>query len=187
MQDGSAVFLEYAWDMAWCGPCAADPLTPEELRELGVFRIDASTQSGGARDAFVTPLHVRYDEAHFPEDLAFQETGDRSNFQGRYVLRKPYEGELSCSGADAYRERLSRRRDTEARAGPGGARPSRPGWAKTYTSNGPACTRVSDVTATSRCSAISRRFRTPWPPPANMIDGRAPERRRECSTIPTPC
>ena len=20
-----AVFLEYAWDMAWCDPCAADP------------------------------------------------------------------------------------------------------------------------------------------------------------------
>ncbi|MEZ5289073.1 MAG: hypothetical protein R2712_30575 [Vicinamibacterales bacterium] len=23
--------------MAWCDPCAADPLTPDELRELGVF------------------------------------------------------------------------------------------------------------------------------------------------------
>ena len=22
-----AVFLEYAWDMAWCDPCAADPLS----------------------------------------------------------------------------------------------------------------------------------------------------------------
>ena len=25
----NAVFVEYAWDMAWCDPCAADPLTPE--------------------------------------------------------------------------------------------------------------------------------------------------------------
>src|SRR5438093_5213253 len=32
-----AVFLEYAWDMSWCDPCAADPLSLEELRKLGVF------------------------------------------------------------------------------------------------------------------------------------------------------
>ena len=31
----SAVFQEYAWDMAWCDPCAADPVTGQELRELG--------------------------------------------------------------------------------------------------------------------------------------------------------
>ena len=35
-----AVFLEYAWDMGWCDPCAADPLTPKELRQLGVFWLD---------------------------------------------------------------------------------------------------------------------------------------------------
>jgi hypothetical protein len=32
-----AVFLEYAWDMGWCDPCAADPLSAGELRQLGVF------------------------------------------------------------------------------------------------------------------------------------------------------
>jgi hypothetical protein len=32
-----AVFLEYAWDMGWCDPCAANPLSAEELRQLGVF------------------------------------------------------------------------------------------------------------------------------------------------------
>lgn len=35
-EDGRAVFLEYAWDMSWCDPCAADPLSVEQLRELGV-------------------------------------------------------------------------------------------------------------------------------------------------------
>src|SRR4030095_13841631 len=30
------VFLEYAWDMGWCDPCAADPLSADELRQLGV-------------------------------------------------------------------------------------------------------------------------------------------------------
>ena len=34
-QDGRAVFLEYAWDMKWCDPCAADPLSSDELRQLG--------------------------------------------------------------------------------------------------------------------------------------------------------
>jgi hypothetical protein len=32
-----SVFLEYAWDMGWCAPCAADPLSVQELRELGMF------------------------------------------------------------------------------------------------------------------------------------------------------
>ncbi len=113
--DGRAVFLEYAWDMAWCDPCAADPLSPDELRELGAFWIDRSDTRGGARNAFVTRLHVRYDAEHFPEDLEFQETRDRSNFQGRYVLRKPYEGEASCEQADAYYERLAERQAEEAR------------------------------------------------------------------------
>ena len=30
-----AVFVEYAWDMGWCDPCAADPLTNKQLVELG--------------------------------------------------------------------------------------------------------------------------------------------------------
>src|SRR4030095_13966121 len=31
------LFTEYAWDMNWCDPCAADPLSDEELKQLGVF------------------------------------------------------------------------------------------------------------------------------------------------------
>ncbi len=31
------VWTEYFWDMAWCDPCAADPLSPEELKRAGVF------------------------------------------------------------------------------------------------------------------------------------------------------
>ena len=33
-QNMSTVFLEYAWDMAWCDPCAADPLSNDQLRKL---------------------------------------------------------------------------------------------------------------------------------------------------------
>src|SRR2546425_6664835 len=35
-----AVFTEYVWNMGWCDPCAADPLSPQELRALGVFWLD---------------------------------------------------------------------------------------------------------------------------------------------------
>jgi hypothetical protein len=110
-QDGRAVFLEYGWDMRWCDPCAADPLANSELRQLGVFW---AGDGGGTPEAFLTRLHVRYDNAHFPEDLVFQETGDRSNFQGRYVLRHPWTGADGCGAASAYRQDLRQRRAREA-------------------------------------------------------------------------
>ncbi len=108
-EDMRSVFLEYAWDMGWCDPCAADPLSPEELRELGVFWLQ-----GGAPNVFVTRLHVRYDGEHFPEDLVFQETSDRENFQGRYVLRHPYKGEARCEAGARYLSELRVRQDREA-------------------------------------------------------------------------
>src|SRR4029453_11700012 len=88
-----AVFLEYAWDMGWCDPCAANPLSAEELRQLGVFWLsERGAKPGrrrrrpgpgpGAGDVFVTRLHVRYDAARFPDELVFQETADRASFQG---------------------------------------------------------------------------------------------------------
>lgn len=120
----TTVFTEYAWDMAWCDPCAADPLSAEELRKLGVFWLpDAGGPrrsggrppiGGGAQDVFLTRLHVRYDAAHFPEDLVFQETADRTNFQGRYVLRHPWKGESTCGAAEHYRRELPQRREREA-------------------------------------------------------------------------
>lgn len=115
-----AVFLEYAWDMGWCDPCAADPLSVEELRQLGVFWLEdrgvAPGRFGGARDVFLTRLHVRYDAPHFPEDLVFQETADRTSFQGRYVLRHPWTGSESCEAAARYRAELARRQEEEVRA-----------------------------------------------------------------------
>jgi len=112
-QDRSAVFTEYAWDMRWCDPCAADPLSNDELRQLGVFWSDGDAR-GGAANAFLTRLHVRYDAAHFPEDLVFQQTADRANFQARYVLRHPFTGGPACAAATDYRRAVVERRGHEA-------------------------------------------------------------------------
>jgi Na+-translocating ferredoxin:NAD+ oxidoreductase RnfD subunit len=114
------VFVEYAWDMNWCDPCAADPLSTEELRSLGVFWQESTGRMGKnlpmAQNVFLTRLHVRYDAAHFPEDLMFQETSDRGNFQARYILRHPWTGTDDCSAAAAYRLQLRERYEREAQA-----------------------------------------------------------------------
>jgi len=108
-ENSEAVFLEYAWNMSWCDPCASDPLNAEELKSLGVFWLEA-----GAQNTFITRLHVRYDAPHFPEDLVFQETADQSNFQARYVLRHPFKGDTTCDAYREYRKAVRDRRDKEA-------------------------------------------------------------------------
>jgi len=112
-----AVFLEYAWDMGWCDPCAADPLSTKELRQLGVFWLGKNGQeakrTAQAQNVFVTRLHVSYDAEHFPEELMFQETGDRTNYQGRYVVRRPWTGEASCD-ISQYQASVRERQEREA-------------------------------------------------------------------------
>ena len=114
-----AVFVEYAWDMGWCDPCAAEPLTGKELVELGARWIGSDDNTayrlGGGADAYVTRLHVRYDAKSFPEDLTLMETRDRDNFQGRYVLHHPWRGNASCAAAVKYRNTLPARFQQEAR------------------------------------------------------------------------
>ncbi|WP_163996420.1 DUF2330 domain-containing protein [Pyxidicoccus caerfyrddinensis] len=104
-----ALLTEYFWDMGWCDPCSADPLSPEELKGLGVFWRDGQSYE----TAFLTRLHVRYDSAHFPEDLVFQETADQQTFQGRYILRHAFQGQAQCSAAKGYWERVNERRERE--------------------------------------------------------------------------
>jgi len=97
------------------------------LRNLGVFWIgEQRPQPFGQgrptimrprpQDVFVTRLHVRYDQAHFPEDLVFQDTGDRTNFQGRYILRQRWTGPARCEAAVAYEKRLLERHEQEAQS-----------------------------------------------------------------------
>jgi hypothetical protein len=113
-----AVFVEYAWDMGWCDPCAANPMSNKELVELGARWIagddDRPFRSMQGANAYVTRLHVRYDAKSFPEDLVLMETRDRSNFQGRYVLRHPWKGATSCEAGARYRDSLPQRFRDEA-------------------------------------------------------------------------
>ncbi|HRK08200.1 MAG TPA: DUF2330 domain-containing protein [Pseudobdellovibrionaceae bacterium] len=133
-----AMMLEYAWDMGWCDPCAADPLTSEELRKLGVFWVGGQAEvadssmpapppgrrrpmpvfvppGGGAQPVYVTRLHLRYTGESHPEDLVFQETGNKENFQGRYIMRHPFKGEARCEAASSYYASLPQRFDNEAK------------------------------------------------------------------------
>lgn len=123
-EDGKAVFMEYAWDMSWCDPCAAQPLSRSELQELGVMWLDEGNLTRREQrrlrrnpqpiNVFVTRLHLRYDAKSFPEDLKFHTTGDRSNYQGRYVLRHAWRGDFEqCEAAREYANGLIDRWDEE--------------------------------------------------------------------------
>jgi hypothetical protein len=120
-EDMHGVFVEYAWDLGWCDPCAALPMSNEEMVELGAQWGPASVGNTAVNrlpvpspiQAYVTRLHVRYDARSFPEDLTFIETSDRDNFQARYVLNHPYEGG-TCPAAEVYRAELPVRFKKEA-------------------------------------------------------------------------
>ena len=110
----SAVFLEYAWpisaNLGLCDPCSSPPVTQAEMDELGA----ASAPGGGgplAARSYVTRLHVRYDRAHFPEDLQFQETPDTQSYQARFVIHvaSKLRTMSTCAAGEAYRKELHER------------------------------------------------------------------------------
>lgn len=109
-ENKKVAFLEYAWDMANCDPCSADPLSPDELKQAGVFWLEDPSST----NVFISRIHVRYTRDRFPEDLQFQETGDRQLFQGRYVIRHPYKEEMNCRAASTYKASVRQRQETEA-------------------------------------------------------------------------
>jgi hypothetical protein len=111
-----AVYQEYAWvvipSRPNCDPCTAPVLTPEELRALGAYWVGQGLRPQA--DLFLTRLHLRYDAKHFPEDLLFHETGDRENWQARYVIHHPYPGKEECEEQKAYLVSVWERRKKEA-------------------------------------------------------------------------
>ncbi|MDJ0598353.1 MAG: DUF2330 domain-containing protein [Crocosphaera sp.] len=106
-------FIEYAWNMASCDPCSAQPLNREELKKAGVFWLN-NGRNRRSNNVFITRLHVRYQRNNFPEDLKFQETSNNQFFQGRYVIRHPFREKRDCDAAESYYQSVKERQDKEA-------------------------------------------------------------------------
>ena len=136
-----AVFVEYAWDMGWCDPCAADPLTNKELVELGARWIGSDEavpyrrQSGRQRLRHAAACALRRG-SRSPRIWRSWKPRDRSNFQGRYVLRHPWQGQGELRRrrdniTRRCRRGFGRRRRTSPTS-PAGRKPrSKPGWKRT--------------------------------------------------------
>jgi MYXO-CTERM domain-containing protein len=117
-QNPGAVVTEYAWQASTCDPCPGPVLDPGDLLTLG-----ADVLGNEAEFDFswvVTRLHARYAKDEIGEDLVFRaappivggrefvvdpETGELeqgaresevNNFQGRYIIRHPYQGDIDC-------------------------------------------------------------------------------------------
>jgi hypothetical protein len=102
----SGAFLEYAWDMAWCDPCADDPLSFDELRQLGVSWVRKGTAA--TPEVLVTCMHIRYSAKTMFADLRFVETDEWENSQGRYILNHPFTGGIACDEARPASRELAR-------------------------------------------------------------------------------
>jgi hypothetical protein len=124
-QDRKVAFMEYAWDMSSCDPCSAEPLSTEELQKAGVFWLDIPNDGipsfrsirpqPSSNRVFITRIHVRYSRDKFPEDLIFKETSNNEFFQGRYILRHPFEGTATCDAGQQYKQSLIPRFEQEAK------------------------------------------------------------------------
>ncbi len=121
-----SVITEYAWAAGSCDPCPTPPLTEDELVALGGDVIPSyadDVEAGEVPFSFVndfvlTRLHFRYSFDTLREDLVLRPappihggTGmpgrageldkgvgvsSRNAYQGRYVIRHPWEGATPC-------------------------------------------------------------------------------------------
>jgi hypothetical protein len=109
------VYLEYAWNVGSnigvkCDPCNGPPLMVNDMLTAGVNWLDPNWGQG---DVFFTRLHVTYDRKNFPQDLFFEETPNRENFQARYVITHPAYGDFTCAEGTAYVKQVMERRNEE--------------------------------------------------------------------------
>jgi hypothetical protein len=127
MKEGKNVaLLEYAWDVSpqnfvKCDPCVGNPPTPQDLVQAGVWWTNRNwndysdvyedENTGGG--VYFTRLHIRYNRTHFPQDLSFQVTPNKENYQARYVITHPATGDFSCEAGKKYLKELKKRRKGE--------------------------------------------------------------------------
>ena len=111
-----AVVTEYAWQATTCDPCPGPALDQGDFLTLGADVIDSQGTYNNA-DFVLTRLHARYGK-DLSDDLRFKQAeaivGGRelvqsggqleegaqkstfNNFQGRYAIRHPWTGPLTC-------------------------------------------------------------------------------------------
>lgn len=112
------VYLEYGWNISGnsgvkCDPCPSPPPIMTDLTEAGVNWLQPNGWNGYNGNVYFTRLHVTYNRENFPQDLVFQETRNYENFQGRYIITHPANGDLSCEEGQQYREQVKERRGRE--------------------------------------------------------------------------
>ncbi len=128
-EDKSVAFLEYAWNVTpinqmKCDPCVGNPPTEQDLVQSGVWwlngkdwndytDIDNDEPDDGNRNVHFTRLHFRYNRKSFAQDLMFQVTPNKENFQARYIITHPASGNFDCEAGRKYLQDLKQRRKKE--------------------------------------------------------------------------
>jgi hypothetical protein len=131
-EDKNVGFLEYAWNVTpvnpmKCDPCVGNPPTAQDLVQSGVWWLNGKDWNdysdveedeeidNGSRNVHFTRLHFRYNRKSFPQDLSFQVTPNTENFQARYIITHPAQGEMTCAAGKKYLKDLKERRKKELR------------------------------------------------------------------------
>ncbi len=122
----SVAMLEYAWDVSpknyvKCDPCVSTAPSTQDLVQAGVWWInrdwrdysDVQDEEEYSDDVYFTRLHIRYNRNSFPQDLVFQATPNKENYQARYVITHPATGDFSCDAGKKYLKELKQRRQNE--------------------------------------------------------------------------
>ena len=76
-EDRPGWVLEYGWTPSSCDPCSGDPLTDEELQELG--------WEGETWEAYFSRIHMRYPPGEVDQDLVFYASNLQDFTQLRYI------------------------------------------------------------------------------------------------------
>ena len=102
-----AIFLEFAGDAMSSG------LTEADLRKFGIPWSEREKLSDFGRSYVLSKLHFRYTRDGFPEDLVFQETGNRTPFAMSFTVQHLAKN-LNCEEGQAYLRGIPTRRKQEA-------------------------------------------------------------------------
>ena len=127
-KEGKAIAaLEYAWDVSpknfvKCDPCVATAPSQQDLVQAGVWWLNRDWNDYSdpdedfedySTDVYFTRMHVRYNRDKFPQDLVFQVTPNKENYQARYIVTHPASGDFDCDAGKKYLRELKQRRAAE--------------------------------------------------------------------------